>query len=93
LASSLDNQLLFPVPCSLKPETSYLTIKITAITILTKPIPLLGNGISRLSAVQLKRYAEICDWTLAHTHAKSGYGATIGEYLGKGDEEVKRAIL
>jgi hypothetical protein len=31
LASSLDNQLLFPVPCSLKPETSYLTIKITAI--------------------------------------------------------------
>jgi hypothetical protein len=31
LASSRDDQLLFPVPRSLKPEISYLTIKIPAI--------------------------------------------------------------
>lgn len=38
------------------------------------------------SAVQLKRYAEYCGWTLAHAHAKSGDGATISGYLGKGDQ-------
>jgi uncharacterized protein (DUF2252 family) len=38
------------------------------------------------SAVQQKRYAEICGWTLARAHAKSGDGATISGYLGKGDQ-------
>jgi len=38
------------------------------------------------SAVQLKRYAEYCGWSLAHAHAKSGDGATISGYLGKGDQ-------
>lgn len=41
--------------------------------------------IEGLSAVQLFRYAEICGWTLARAHAKSGDGATISGYLGKGD--------
>ncbi|TCK36323.1 uncharacterized protein (DUF2252 family) [Paraburkholderia sp. BL8N3] len=37
------------------------------------------------SAVQLKRYAELCGWTLARAHAKSGDAATISGYLGKSD--------
>lgn len=37
------------------------------------------------SAVQMKRYAEYCGWTVARTHAKSGEGTTISGYLGKGD--------
>ena len=36
-------------------------------------------------AVQLKRYAEMCGWTLARAHAKSGDATTISGYLGKGD--------
>jgi uncharacterized protein (DUF2252 family) len=37
------------------------------------------------SAVQFKRYAEVCGWTLARAHAKSGDAATISGYLGKGN--------
>ena len=37
------------------------------------------------SAVQLKRYADYCGWTVARAHAKSGDGTTISGYLGKGD--------
>jgi hypothetical protein len=37
------------------------------------------------SAVQFERYAEVCGWTLARAHAKSGDAATISGYLGKGD--------
>lgn len=37
------------------------------------------------SAVQMKRYADYCGWTVARAHAKSGDGATISGYLGKGD--------
>jgi uncharacterized protein (DUF2252 family) len=37
------------------------------------------------TAVQLKRYAQFCGWTLARAHAKSGDAATISGYLGKGD--------
>ena len=37
------------------------------------------------SAVQLKRYAELCGRTLAHAHAKSGDAALISGYLGKSD--------
>jgi uncharacterized protein (DUF2252 family) len=39
-----------------------------------------------VTAVQLGRYAEICGWTLARAHAKSGDAATISGYLGKGDQ-------
>jgi hypothetical protein len=35
------------------------------------------------SAVQLKLYAQMCGWTLARAHAKSGDAATISGYLGK----------
>ena len=41
--------------------------------------------IEGISAVQLKRYAEVCGWTLARAHAKSGDATTISGYLGKGD--------
>jgi uncharacterized protein (DUF2252 family) len=37
------------------------------------------------SAAQLERYADYCGWTVARAHAKSGHGATISGYLGKGD--------
>jgi len=37
------------------------------------------------SVVQVRRYAELCGWTLARAHAKSGDAATISGYLGKGD--------
>jgi uncharacterized protein (DUF2252 family) len=37
------------------------------------------------SAVQFKRYASVCGWTLARAHAKSGDAATISGYLGKSD--------
>ncbi len=36
-------------------------------------------------AAQLKLYAQMCGWTLARAHAKSGDAATISGYLGKGD--------
>mgnify|MGYP006266904811 CR=1 FL=1 len=39
-----------------------------------------------VSAGQLNLYAEICGWTLARAHAKSGDSATISGYLGKGDQ-------
>jgi uncharacterized protein (DUF2252 family) len=38
-----------------------------------------------MAAVQLNRYAEVCGWTLARAHAKSGDATTISGYLGKGD--------
>jgi uncharacterized protein (DUF2252 family) len=38
-----------------------------------------------LGACSLERYAEICGWTLARAHAKSGDAAAIGGYLGRGD--------
>jgi uncharacterized protein (DUF2252 family) len=39
-----------------------------------------------VTAVQLSRYSEYCGWTLARAHAKSGDGARISGYLGKGDK-------
>ncbi|WP_254972139.1 DUF2252 domain-containing protein [Cyanobium sp. Candia 9D4] len=42
--------------------------------------------IEGFSSVQLMRYAEICGWSLARAHAKSGDGTTICGYLGKGDQ-------
>jgi uncharacterized protein (DUF2252 family) len=38
------------------------------------------------TAVELERYAEVCGWTLARAHAKSGDAATITGYLGRGDQ-------
>src|SRR3954470_5746975 len=33
----------------------------------------------------LAKYAQICGWTLAHAHARSGDAAAIAAYLGSGD--------
>ena len=41
--------------------------------------------IEGFAAVELERYAEVCGWTLARAHAKSGDAATISGYLGKRD--------
>ena len=41
--------------------------------------------IERLSPLELERYADVCGWTLARSHAKSGDAATIRGYLGRGD--------
>jgi uncharacterized protein (DUF2252 family) len=41
--------------------------------------------IEGVSATQVRLYAELCGWTLARAHAKSGDAATISGYLGKGD--------
>jgi hypothetical protein len=38
------------------------------------------------SALELERYAEVCGWTLARAHAKSGDAATITGYLGGSDK-------
>jgi hypothetical protein len=42
--------------------------------------------IEGVTAEQIKLYSELCGWTLARAHAKSGDAATIGGYLGKGDQ-------
>jgi uncharacterized protein (DUF2252 family) len=38
-----------------------------------------------LTPVQLSRYAEVCGWTLARAHARSGDAAMITGYIGKSD--------
>jgi uncharacterized protein (DUF2252 family) len=38
-----------------------------------------------LSPQMMSRYAEVCGWTLARSHARSGDAATISGYLGKSD--------
>jgi uncharacterized protein (DUF2252 family) len=40
--------------------------------------------IEGITAAQVSMYAELCGWTLARAHAKSGDSATISGYLGKG---------
>jgi uncharacterized protein (DUF2252 family) len=34
----------------------------------------------------MRGYADVCGWTLAHAHARSGEPAKIAGYLGKGDQ-------
>jgi uncharacterized protein (DUF2252 family) len=41
--------------------------------------------ISELSPQMMSRYAEVCGWTLARAHGRSGDAATIAGYLGKSD--------
>lgn len=41
--------------------------------------------IEDFKAVGLRRYAEVCGWTLARAHARSGNAALISGYLGKAD--------
>jgi hypothetical protein len=33
----------------------------------------------------MEAYAEVCGWTLAHAHARSGDAVAISAYLGSGD--------
>jgi hypothetical protein len=37
------------------------------------------------TVVEMERYADVCGWTLARAHARSGDSATISGYLGTGD--------
>ncbi|MGH8701468.1 MAG: DUF2252 family protein, partial [Burkholderiales bacterium] len=39
-----------------------------------------------MSPGDLARYAEVCGWTLARAHARSGESARISGYLGKSDK-------
>lgn len=41
--------------------------------------------LDEVSPLQMARYGEICAWTLARAHAKSGDAARISGYLGRGD--------
>jgi hypothetical protein len=38
------------------------------------------------TARELRRYAELCGWTLARAHAKSGDAASIAGYLGRSEK-------
>ena len=40
--------------------------------------------VSSMSAKQLRRYATLCGWTLAHAHARSGDPIEISGYIGSG---------
>ena len=42
-------------------------------------------AIELLSASELSAYAEVCGWTLARAHARSGDRVAIGAYLGAGN--------
>ncbi|MCX6701215.1 MAG: DUF2252 domain-containing protein [Methanomicrobiales archaeon] len=41
--------------------------------------------IDMMPSIQLGRYAEVCGWTLARAHARSGDAATVSGYVGKSD--------
>jgi hypothetical protein len=41
--------------------------------------------ISIMKPIQLSRYAEVCGWTLARSHARSGDAAMLYGYMGKSD--------
>jgi hypothetical protein len=43
-------------------------------------------AIDALTPAGLDRYAELCGWTLAGAHARSGDSAAIDGYLGGGDQ-------
>ena len=47
-----------------------------------------GKGsaiVEAMDPVAMAEYAEICGWTLAHAHARSGDAVAIAAYLGAGD--------
>ena len=41
--------------------------------------------VTRMSPPTLGQYAEVCGWTLARAHARSGDPVAISAYLGRGD--------
>jgi len=42
--------------------------------------------VERFTARVMLQYAELCGWTLAHSHARSGDSSFISGYLGKSDK-------
>jgi hypothetical protein len=42
--------------------------------------------VSGFTAAEFDQYAEICGWTLARAHARSGNSAAISGYLGSGEK-------
>ncbi len=48
-----------------------------------------GALVDLFSPVMMTQYAEICGWTLARAHARSGAPAEISGYLGKSDAFAK----
>ncbi|MCB0917839.1 MAG: DUF2252 domain-containing protein [Actinobacteria bacterium] len=40
--------------------------------------------LERLGAMELNRYANVCGWSLAHAHARSGDPVAIAAYIGSG---------
>ncbi len=46
----------------------------------------ISASIEHATETQIRLYAELCGWTLARAHAKSGDAATISGYLGKGEQ-------
>lgn len=46
----------------------------------------ISASIDQTTDIQARLYAELCGWTLARAHAKSGDAATISGYLGKGEQ-------
>jgi hypothetical protein len=45
----------------------------------------IGMLVEAFSRSVMMQYAELCGWTLAHAHARSGEPAKISGYLGKSD--------
>jgi hypothetical protein len=46
-----------------------------------------GKGSAEIAAMEpsaMAAYAELCGWTLAHAHARSGDAVAISAYLGSG---------
>ena len=41
--------------------------------------------VETMTSGSMRTYAEICGWTLAPAHARSGDATAIGAYLGTGD--------
>jgi hypothetical protein len=45
----------------------------------------IGMLVEAFSRSVMMQYAELCGWTLAHAHARSGEPEKISGYLGKSD--------
>jgi uncharacterized protein (DUF2252 family) len=46
----------------------------------------MGAPVEQFGSGEMLRYADICGWTLARAHARSGGAAAISGYLGKSDD-------
>ncbi len=46
----------------------------------------MGAPVEQFDSREMLRYADICGWTLARAHARSGEAAAISEYPGHSDD-------